>query len=116
MLGTYSLPYPRRIPLGYRLEKSLKVLTSSGPPQSQLNPLSGVLVACFHIVYGFTALQPCDPHTREQCPVRAEASTNLLTDRRIRLLRMAAGRRGDPITSLLLPVSLEELPSYAALS
>jgi hypothetical protein len=38
-----------------------------------------------------------------------------LTDRRIRL-RIAAGRRGDPITSLLLPVSLEELPSYAALS
>jgi hypothetical protein len=39
-----------------------------------------------------------------------------LTDRRIYLLRMAAGRRGDPITSLLLPVSLDELPSYAALS
>jgi hypothetical protein len=39
-----------------------------------------------------------------------------LTDRRIHLLRMAAGRRGDPNTSLLLPVSLEELPSYSALS
>ena len=39
-----------------------------------------------------------------------------LTDRRIRLLRIAGGRRGDPITSLLLPVFLEELPSYAASS
>ena len=38
-----------------------------------------------------------------------------LTNRRIGLLRIAAGRQVDPITGLLLPVSLE-LPSDAALS